>query len=107
MKQIKTRLLWPALAVAISALSIQAQAQTSAAERDRGVPGVNVDVGKNASDKGLPGVEANVGKDGDQKNLDVNVGNARNDRDVSVDTRASGAAGSMDTTTRSARADRN
>ena len=37
-----------------------------------GVPGVDVDVGKNAIDKGLPGVEMNVGKDGDQKNIDTN-----------------------------------
>ena len=42
----------------------------TSAETQRGVPGVDVDVGKNASDKGLPGVEMNVGKDGDQKNLD-------------------------------------
>ena len=106
MKQIKTRLLWPALAVAVSAFAVQAQAQgtDTKAERDRGVPGVNVDVGKNASDKGLPGVEANIGKDGDQKNVDVN----RTRNGVNVDTRASGASAGTDTTTaRGARADRN
>lgn len=108
MKQIKTRLLLPALAIAISGLAMQAQAQTSSGSTrsttDRGVPGVNVDVGRNASNRGLPGVEANIGKDGDQKNVDVN----RTRNGVRVDTRTSGASGSTDrTTTRSARADRN
>lgn len=41
------------------------------AETQRGVPGVDVDVGKNASDRGVPGVEMNAGRDGDQKNINT------------------------------------
>lgn len=58
--------------VAASAMAFHAPgAFAQTAETQRGVPGVDVDVGKNASDKGLPGVEMNIGKDGDQKNMDT------------------------------------
>jgi hypothetical protein len=36
-----------------------------------GVPGAELNVGKNASDHGVPGVEMNIGRDGDQKNVDT------------------------------------
>jgi len=77
----RTSILSIAAIVAASTLALHAPLAAAAdkaaadkagqtAETKRGVPGVDVDVGKNASDRGLPGVEMNVGKDGDQKNLD-------------------------------------
>ena len=44
---------------------------TAQSTDQRGVPGVEVNVGNNASDRGLPGVEANIGRDGDQKNINT------------------------------------
>lgn len=74
------RTLSMAALVAASSLALHAFAA--------GVPGVDVDVGKNASDKGLPGVEMNVGKDGDQKNIDTN----KTDKKVaSADKKVSGS----------------
>lgn len=56
--------------IAASVLALNAPgAIAQTAETQRGTPGVDVDIGKNASNGGLPGVEMNVGKDGDQKNL--------------------------------------
>ena len=69
----RTSILSIAAVVAASAFALQAPvasaADNSASGTQKGVPGVDVDVGKNASDKGVPGVEMNVGKDGDQKNV--------------------------------------
>ena len=72
-----------AAVLAASALALHAPGAAAAdygtkstaqsAETQRGVPGVDVDVGKNASDKGMPGVEMNVGKDGDQKNVNTDT----------------------------------
>ncbi len=47
---------------------------------DQGVPGVELNVGDNASDRGLPGVEMNVGRDGDQNNIDTRELGAGADR---------------------------
>lgn len=80
----KSRLLWPALAavVAIAGVTSQVQAEgsSSAAEVQRGVPGVDVDVNASRS-KGV--------------DVDMQAGN-RNDSDngvpgVDVDTRTAGA----------------
>jgi len=69
----RTSLFSIAAVVAASAFALHAPiasaADNAAQSTNKGAPGVDVDVGKNASDKGLPGVEMNVGKDGDQKNI--------------------------------------
>lgn len=54
-------------------------------DSQRGVPGVDVDIGSNASDRGLPGVEVNVGRDGDQNNLDTRSMGASGDAAVNAD----------------------
>lgn len=77
-----------AAVLAASVLALQAPiagAQSSSGQQ--GVPGVEVNVGDNASDRGLPGVEMNVGRDGDQNNVDI----GRNGDQNNVDTRALGA----------------
>lgn len=73
-------------ASALLALSgaVQAQGTGTQAERDRGVPGVDVNVGRNANgavdvntnrnttrDRGVPGVDVNVGRNADGA-IDVN-----------------------------------
>ena len=71
----RTSLFSIAAVVAASAFALHAPIASAAdntaqsTDTKKGAPGVDVDVGKNASDKGLPGVEMNVGKDGDQKNI--------------------------------------
>ena len=69
----RTSLFSIAAVVAASAFALHAPiasaADNAAQSTNKGAPGVDVDVGKNASDKGVPGVEMNVGKDGDQKNI--------------------------------------
>ena len=88
----RTSLFSIAAVVAASAFALHAPI-ASAADNQKGVPGVDVDVGKNASDKGVPGVEMNVGKDGDQKNINKD-GTRKNTRalgagsDTTVDTNA-------------------
>ena len=68
--------------LAASAFAVQAQGNTyssnnnntaQSAETQRGVPGVDVDIGKNASNSGLPGVEMNAGAQGDQKNMNTDT----------------------------------
>lgn len=66
-----------AAVLAASVLALQAPV-AGAADNDKsaqssGVPGVEMNVGNNASDRGVPGVEMNVGRDGDQKNIDSNT----------------------------------
>lgn len=62
----------PAVIAAGDTASTSGEINTSqSAETQRGVPGVDVDLGNNASDRGLPGVEMNVGRDGDQNNVDT------------------------------------
>ena len=83
-----------------------AGAQTTTDQR--GVPGVEANVGKNASDRGLPGVEMNVGRDGDQNNVDI----GRNGDQRNIGTRSLGAGPdttrtNADGTTRPLRTDRN
>lgn len=109
----RTKFLSIAAALGASALALQMPMATAAdysassgtnttaqaSDTNNGVPGVDLDVGKNASDRGLPGVELNAGRDGDQQN----IGN---------DTRTLGAGPDMGTqddsqTTRPMRADRN
>lgn len=80
-----------AAVIAASGLALQAPlagaADDSARAADaQGVPGVEMNVGNNASDRGLPGVEANVGAQGDQNNA---IG-APGDQD-NIDTRTLGA----------------
>ena len=53
---------------------------TQTTESRQGVPGVEMNVGNNASDRGLPGVEMNVGRDGDQKNIDTQTLGAGSDK---------------------------
>ena len=60
-----------AAVLAASGLALQAYAADNSQSSDKGVPGVEMNAGKNASDKGVPGVEMNVGRDGDQKNIDT------------------------------------
>lgn len=62
---------------AASVLALQAPIagaqDNSASSSQQGVPGVEMNVGDNASDRGLPGVEMNAGAQGDQNNIDTNV----------------------------------
>jgi hypothetical protein len=95
-------LLWPALALAMSSAAVYAQSSaatgTTSQEMQRGTPGVDVDVGKDARNKGgLPGVDVDVGA------------NARSNRasGMDVDTRASGAGAGTNVAERRLRADRN
>ena len=96
----------PAIALTVATVAVQAQPSqpstnpatgTTAQETRRGVPGTDVDVGKNrGTSRGVPGVDVDVGREGDQRNL------------PRVDTRTSGA--SRDTTVSAdgrTRADRN
>ncbi len=82
-----------AAVLAASVLALQAPIAgaadntASSADNGRGVPGVEVDVGRNASDRGLPGVEMNIGRDGDQNNVDI----GRNGDQRNVDTSTLGA----------------
>jgi hypothetical protein len=91
-----TLVLGPALALALSGAAVFAQSSettgTTSQEMQRGVPGTDVDVGRDAQGRGgVPGI-------------DVDVGRNRTD----VDTRASGARGDMTLAERRrARADRN
>lgn len=55
-------------------------ATSQSARNQQGVPGVELNVGDNASDRGLPGVEMNVGRDGDQNNIDTRELGAGADR---------------------------
>ena len=66
------------IAAILSAPVLAQQAPTSSttpstaqSADQKGVPGVEMNVGRNASDRGVPGVEMNVGRDGDQKNIDT------------------------------------
>lgn len=67
------------IAAILSAPALAQQAPSSgttpstaqSSDSQKGVPGVEVNVGSNASDRGLPGVEANIGRDGDQKNINT------------------------------------
>lgn len=92
--------------VAFSALALQAPiaGAQSSTDSQKGVPGVEMNVGKNASDRGLPGVEANVGRDGDQNNVDI----GRNGDQKNLSTRSLGAGPdtSRDATARPKRVDR-
>ena len=55
-----------AAVIAAAGFALQAPVAGAAGEKDAhsGVPGVEMNVGSNASDKGLPGVEMNIGRDG-------------------------------------------
>lgn len=93
----KIRMTLAATAAALLALSGAAQAQsntdgrTSQSEMQRGVPGVDVDVGRNAKgavdvdvnrnarserDRGVPGVDVDVGRNA-KGAVDVNTGSTR------------------------------
>ena len=95
--------------LAASVLALQAPVASAQTTTDqRGVPGVEANVGKNASDRGLPGVEMNVGRQGDQNNVDI----GRNGDQRNVNTQSLGAGPntmgtSADGTTRPMRTDRN
>lgn len=108
-----------AAVLAASVLALQAPVVGAQTSDQRGVPGVEMNVGNNASDRGLPGVEANIGREGDQNNVDIgrdgdqnNVDIGRNGDQDNVDTRALGAGAdnsgfnSDGSTTLSPRADR-
>lgn len=75
-----------AAVVAASVFALHSQVAGAAGETDKsasgqqGVPGVELNVGDNASDRGLPGVEMNVGRDGDQKNIDTQTLGAGSDQ---------------------------
>jgi hypothetical protein len=94
-----TLVLGPALALAMSGAAVFAQSSertgTTGQEMQRGVPGVDVDVGRDAQGRGgVPGVDVDVGRN--------------RDASPDVDTRASGARGDMTLAERRrARADRN
>ena len=94
--------------LAASVLALQAPVANAQTTDQRGVPGVEANVGKNASDRGLPGVEMNVGRDGDQNNVDI----GRNGDQRNLGTRSLGAGPNTtgtnaDGTTRRMRTDRN
>jgi hypothetical protein len=96
----------PLFALAISGVAMQVQAQstsgtpTTQQEMQRGVPGVDVDVGTSgrARSNGVPGVD-----------VDVNTTNRRagGTAGVDVDTRTSGAGAGTRRAERQARMDRN
>lgn len=101
------RSLLAATALAVSTFAVHAQTSqsstspstgTTAQETQRGVPGTDVDVGKNrGTSRGVPGVDVDVGREGDQRNLGTRV-----------DTRTSGASGDATVAAdRRARVDRN
>jgi len=88
----RSNLLSIAAVVAASAFALHAPVASAAdtstkAETQKGVPGVDVDVGKNASDKGLPGVEMNIGKDGNQKNVKKDTHTLGAGSDKTLDTK--------------------
>lgn len=61
--------------LAASALAFQPPiAGAQSADAQRGVPGVEVNIGDNASDRGLPGVEMNIGRNGDQNDVTRRLG---------------------------------
>ncbi|HET8745568.1 MAG TPA: hypothetical protein VFM98_08180 [Ramlibacter sp.] len=106
----RTSILSIAAAIAASALVLEAPSVIAAgdtadagasgyssqsANAQSGVPGVEANVGSNASDRGLPGVEMNVGRDGDQNNT-ATLG-AGPDMGNSGDTSTMGAGNDMDT----------
>jgi hypothetical protein len=112
-----------AAVLAASAFALQAgaagdtSASGSAAGSQQGVPGVELNVGNDASDRGLPGVEMNIGRQGDQRNLDTRAMGAGADTGASSgqaspgssDTLGAGSGTQMDSggaTTRPLRADR-
>ncbi|HEX7888951.1 MAG TPA: hypothetical protein VF522_06275 [Ramlibacter sp.] len=69
------------IAAILAASSVAVYAQSYSGSSDpKGVPGVEMNVGKNANDGGLPGVEMNVGRDGDQKNIDTKTSGAGTDK---------------------------
>ena len=77
---------------------------TAQASSDQnGVPGVEMNVGNNASDRGLPGVEMNIGKDGDQPNINSST----DTRTLGAGSDLSGSTSGDSQTMRPARADRN
>lgn len=57
--------------VASAAGDTTATGTSQSVDGQPGVPGVELNVGNNASDRGLPGVEMNIGPQGDQDNLDT------------------------------------
>lgn len=69
----RTTVFSAAAVLAASVLALQAPlagaADNDKAAQSSGVPGVEMNVGNNASDRGVPGVEMNVGRDGDQNNI--------------------------------------
>lgn len=119
MRNASKTIFWPALALAVSAFALPAQAQStrSTNETQRGVPGVDVDVNTTgrSNDRGVPGVNVDVNRtnqsDRGAPGVDVDVGKNASDRGVpgvEVNTRASGAgADGMAANQRTARADRN
>lgn len=82
-----------AAVLAASTLAVHAQnygggssdtnAQTN--NTQQGVPGVEMNVGNDASNRGLPGVEMNVGAEGDQKNIDTQTLGAGSDQGTTAD----------------------
>lgn len=107
MRQVKQTLLVSAFTVALSTFAVHAAAQTSsqsnsatrAPEMQRGVPGVDVDVGTNAPARrnGVPGVD-----------VDVRTGASNREQRRDANTRASGAGPDTGTAADGrARADRN
>jgi hypothetical protein len=92
-----------AAVLAASVLALQAPVAGAAdnTAADKGVPGVEANVGQNASDRGVPGVEMNIGRDGDQKN----VGRTTDTRELGASGDTQGMATGSETRPR--RADRN
>ncbi|MBC5782620.1 hypothetical protein H8N03_06660 [Ramlibacter sp. USB13] len=79
-----------ATAAGNTASSDTSTSQSQSASNQNGVPGVEMNVGSNASDRGLPGVEMNIGRDGDQKNIDTRtLGAGSDDSTVGSDMQSS------------------
>ena len=83
-----------AAVLALPAFAAGDKERTSQREMDRGVPGVDVNIGRNASDRGVPGIEINTDRQRDTNvnrqrdkdrgvpGVDVNVGRNASDRGV-------------------------
>jgi hypothetical protein len=117
-----------ATALAIGTVGLYAQSSsdssttstTSQSEMNRGVPDVDVDVGRNANGaidinranteraKGVPGVDADVGRNASNGAMDVTTSpNADRDANLVGSNRASGDASTANSGSLEPRADRN
>src|SRR5688572_615156 len=84
-----------AAVLAASALALQAPIAGAQSTDARGVPGVEANVGNNASDRGVPGVEMNVGRQGDQNNVNSRALGAGADTGTTAGANTGGTGSTM------------